>query len=59
MSGSTVQFATLDWVVVGVYFAVLAGIAIWVAMMREKTTTDYFLASRNAGWARKSASARA
>jgi SSS family solute:Na+ symporter len=50
MSGSTVQFATLDWVVVGAYFAVLAGIAIWVAMMREKTTTDYFLASRNAGW---------
>jgi SSS family solute:Na+ symporter len=50
MSGSAVQFSTLDWVVVGAYFVVLAGIALWVAFKRERTTTDYFLASRNAGW---------
>ena len=47
---AVVQFAPLDWLVVGLYFAVLAGIALWVAFKREKTTTDYFLASRNAGW---------
>ncbi len=50
MSGSTVQFAALDWGVVVVYFIVLAAIAIWAGFKREKTTTDYFLASRNAGW---------
>ncbi len=50
MSGSVVHFAPLDWGVVGAYFVVLAGIAIWVALKREKTTADYFLANRNAGW---------
>lgn len=50
MNGSVVQFGALDWVVVGFYFAIIAAIALWVALMREKTTTDYFLASRNAGW---------
>ncbi|MBY0563852.1 MAG: sodium:solute symporter [Hyphomonadaceae bacterium] len=50
MSGSAVQFGALDWVVVAMYFVILAGIALWVALKREKTTTDYFLASRNAGW---------
>jgi SSS family solute:Na+ symporter len=49
-ASSIVTFAPLDWAVVGAYFVILAGIALWVALKREKTTTDYFLASRNAGW---------
>lgn len=47
---SVVQFAPIDWAVVGAYFIILAGIALWVAFKREKTTADYFLANRNAGW---------
>lgn len=42
--------ATLDWVVLGLFFAVLAGIVIWVLMQKEETSDDYFLAGRNAGW---------
>jgi SSS family solute:Na+ symporter len=45
-----VNFSTLDWIVVGLYFLVIAGIAAWVAMQKEKDTSDYFLASRNATW---------
>ncbi|MEO8466436.1 MAG: sodium:solute symporter [Gammaproteobacteria bacterium] len=45
-----VTFGTLDWVVVALYFLVIAGIAGWVAMQKEKSTADYFLASREAGW---------
>jgi Na+/proline symporter len=50
MNTSVVHFAPLDWAVVGAYFVVLAGIALWVAFKREQTAADYFLASRNAGW---------
>jgi SSS family solute:Na+ symporter len=48
--GQAIQFSSLDWAVVGLYFLVIAGIAVWVAMKREKDTTDYFLAGRNATW---------
>ena len=45
--------ATLDWVVVGFYFVLVFGIAIW-ATVRERskrgTSQDYFLAGRDAGW---------
>lgn len=47
---SGVAFAALDWVVVGLYFAANTAICIWAAMQREKDTSDYFLASRSAGW---------
>jgi SSS family solute:Na+ symporter len=43
-------FQTLDWLVVGGYFAVLLGIAWWVLKQRQETTTDYFLAGRHVGW---------
>jgi SSS family solute:Na+ symporter len=46
----SVNFSTLDWIVVGLYFLVIAGIAAWVAMEKERTTSDYFLASRDASW---------
>ncbi len=44
------QFAPLDWVVIGLYFAILAGVAIWVITRKNKNTEDYFLAGRNLGW---------
>ncbi len=40
----------LDWAVVGVYFAVLLGLAWWVIRRGKDTTDDYFLAGRNLGW---------
>jgi SSS family solute:Na+ symporter len=40
----------LDWVVIALYFAVLAGIAFWVISQKQKNTEDYFLAGRNMGW---------
>ncbi len=43
-------FVTLDWLVVGGYFAVLFGIAWWVLKQKQQTSTDYFLAGRNVGW---------
>jgi len=45
-----VAFGTLDWIVLGAFFAVLAGIVVWVLRQKEDDTTDYFLAGRNAGW---------
>ncbi|MFL2602599.1 MAG: Na+/glucose cotransporter [Cryomorphaceae bacterium] len=43
-------FEGLDWVVLGIYFAILIGVAVWVALQRNKNTEDYFLAGRNVGW---------
>jgi solute:Na+ symporter, SSS family len=50
VTGSAVVFSTLDWVIVAAYFVVNTGICVWCALMKEKDTTDYFLASRSAGW---------
>jgi SSS family solute:Na+ symporter len=50
MTGTGVSFSTLDWAVVAAYFAVNTAICIWAAMLKEKDTSDYFLASRNATW---------
>ncbi len=41
--------AALDWVVIGLYFLVLVGI-VWWSARKQKTSEDYFLASRNLGW---------
>ena len=43
-------FGTLDWIVVGIYFLVLLGIAAWVMRQKTESTTDYFLAGRHVGW---------
>ena len=40
---------TLDWVVIGSYFLVLAGVVVW-SSRRQKSIADYFLAGRNIGW---------
>ena len=42
--------ASLDWVVISLYFIVLAGIAVWVIRQKQQNTEDYFLAGRNMGW---------
>ena len=43
-------FETLDWIVIGIYFLVIAGVAIWVMTRKQTNTEDYFLAGRNIGW---------
>jgi SSS family solute:Na+ symporter len=50
MTGTAVTFGTLDWAVVALYFVANTAICIWAALQKEKDTTDYFLASRSAGW---------
>src|SRR6266700_6468678 len=40
----------LDWVFIGLYFALLLGITWWVIRRSKDTAADYFLASRNLGW---------
>ena len=42
--------AGLDWVIITLYFALLLGIAWWVARKNRDTADDYFLAGRNLGW---------
>src|SRR2546425_594848 len=42
--------AGLDWVIIGVYFALLLGLTWWVIRTNKDTAADYFLAGRNLGW---------
>ncbi|MHC4343755.1 MAG: sodium:solute symporter [Planctomycetota bacterium] len=39
-----------DWMIIGIYFAILFGIAWWVILKSKDTADDYFLAGRNLGW---------
>jgi len=41
---------TLDWIMIGAYFALLLGLAWWVILQGRDTADDYFLAGRNLGW---------
>jgi SSS family solute:Na+ symporter len=43
-------FHYLDWIVLGLFFLALAGIVVWVSRMKEDTSSDYFLAGRDATW---------
>jgi SSS family solute:Na+ symporter len=43
-------FDALDWTVIGIYFCMIAGLAVWVMTRKQETTEDYFLAGRNIGW---------
>ncbi|MFY0688084.1 MAG: sodium:solute symporter [Cyclobacteriaceae bacterium] len=45
-----VGLETWDWVVIGIYFAILIGVAVWVILQKNKNTEDFFLAGRNVGW---------
>jgi SSS family solute:Na+ symporter len=42
--------ATLDWIVVALYFLGLLLLAWWVILKSKDTADDYFLAGRNLGW---------
>jgi SSS family solute:Na+ symporter len=44
------SFDSLDWIVIGLYFLVLLGLAFWVVKQKNNTSEDYFLAGRNMGW---------
>jgi SSS family solute:Na+ symporter len=41
---------TLDWIVLGLFCLALVGIIIWVVKQKSETSTDYFLAGRDATW---------
>jgi solute:Na+ symporter, SSS family len=43
-------FQTIDWIVIGFYFAIIAGIAVWAMRKKKESAQDYFLAGRNIGW---------
>ena len=42
--------ATVDWIVIAGYFAIILGLAWWVIKRQQKTSTEYFLAGRHLGW---------
>ncbi|QDU87053.1 Sodium/glucose cotransporter [Pirellulimonas nuda] len=41
---------TLDWIVIGGYFALIALLALWVIRKSKNTSDDYFLAGHSLGW---------
>ncbi len=43
-------FQLLDYLVLGGFGLGLIGIVVWVSMMKEDTSSDYFLAGRDATW---------
>src|SRR6202035_2022862 len=43
------NLATIDLVIIGVYFAIVFGIGMYFAR-KERTSEDYFLAGRDIGW---------
>lgn len=42
--------ATIDWIIILLYFVVILGIAWYVIKQQSTTSDDYFLAGRNLGW---------
>ena len=40
----------IDWLVIGIYFSILLGVAWWVVRKSKDSAADYFLAGRNLGW---------
>src|SRR5262245_39778447 len=40
----------LDWLVIGLYFALLLGLTWWSLLQSRNTADDYFLAGRDLGW---------
>jgi SSS family solute:Na+ symporter len=49
LQSDVTRLATLDYVVLALYFLVIFAIG-WYFSRKERTTTDYFLASRNVAW---------
>ncbi len=42
--------AALDWIVLGLFCLGLVAIIVWVVKQKSETSTDYFLAGRDATW---------
>ncbi len=42
--------AALDWIVLGLFCLALIGVIFWVLRKKDKDTSDYFLAGRDATW---------
>jgi SSS family solute:Na+ symporter len=42
--------ATLDWIILALFCVALIGIIFWVLTKKDKDTSDYFLAGRDATW---------
>ncbi|HPA16662.1 MAG TPA: sodium:solute symporter [Verrucomicrobiae bacterium] len=42
--------ATIDWLMIALYFCILLGVAWWVVRKNKDTAADYFLAGRNLSW---------
>lgn len=42
--------ASLDWIILGLFCVALIGIIFWVLSKKDKDTSDYFLAGRDATW---------
>ena len=40
----------IDWIVVGIYFLLIAGISYWSIRKKKDSPEEYFLANRNLGW---------
>jgi SSS family solute:Na+ symporter len=40
----------LDWVVIGLFTALMVGVVLWVFKQKQKSSVDYFLAGRDATW---------
>ncbi|MFC2089797.1 sodium:solute symporter [Bacteroidota bacterium] len=41
---------TLDWLILGLFFLALIGLILWILRKKDKNTSDYFLAGRDATW---------
>ncbi len=42
--------AQLDWIILGLFCLALVGVIFWVLRKKDKDTSDYFLAGRDATW---------
>ena len=42
--------ATLDWIIIGFYFVISAGIGVWYADRGGRSVTDFFLSGRSLPW---------
>ena len=49
----TIGFSTLDYIIFGFYASIIIGVGLWVSRKKdgkEKTSNDYFLASKSLTW---------
>ncbi|RPJ81726.1 MAG: Na+/glucose cotransporter, partial [Acidobacteria bacterium] len=49
-TSTAVPWHILDTLILGAFFLALVLIVLWVLFKKEETTSDYFLAGRDAGW---------